>query len=218
MNNENDILSINFLDVTILNNNGTNNDKSLSTNNQVNNFQNKERDSENIKNNINKNIYRYKFSILVTEQLFSFSKIHQYDDRSSFKDAWKEWIKENNDLIELEVRRLQNLDYERDILDKMFKSARYYFRKKNPCINEPKKRGTYLTIQKELLEDMDKHISLSLVNSKPSERFDDFCNQNQNILKEEIIRLMNGNNNIEEIKKKIKKTYKNRYFLYNNKK
>lgn len=221
MNNENATLSINILDVTIPNNNGTNHVESVSSNNQVDNFQDKERDTENIKNNINsnKNIYRYKFSILVTEQLFSFSKIHQYDDRSTFKDAWKEWIKENYDLVEIEIRRLQNLHYEGDILEKMFKSARYYFRKKNPCINEPKKRGTYLTIQKEILEVMDKHISLSLVNIKPSERFDDFCIQNQNILKEEIIRLMNANNNnAEEIKKKIKKTYKNRNFLYNNKK
>jgi hypothetical protein len=219
MNNENNILSINSLDVTILNYNGTNHDQSVSSNNSVDTPQNKEKYTEYNKNNINNNIYRYKFSNLVTEQLFSFSKIHQYDDRASFKDAWKEWIKENNDLVEIEVRRLQNLHYEGDIIDKMFKSARYYFRKKNPCIIEPKKRGTYLTIQKELLDAMDKHISTSLINTKPSERFDDFCIQSQNILKEEIIRLMNGNsNNAEEIKKKIKKTYKNRYFLYNNKK
>jgi len=219
MNNENNILSINSLDVTIFNHNGTNHDQPVSSNNPVDTPQDKEKYTEYHKNNIKNNIYRYKFSNLVTEQLFSFSKIHQYDDRASFKDAWKEWVKENNDFVEIEIRRLTNLEYEGDILDKMFKSARYYFRKKNTCINEPKKRGTYLSIQKEILDAMDKHISTSLVDTKPSDRFDNFCIQYQIILKEEIMRLMNEkSHDAEEIKKKIKKTYKNRYFLYNNKK
>jgi hypothetical protein len=100
----------------------------------------------------------------------------------------------------------------------MFKSARYYFRKKNTCIVEPKKRGTYLCIQKEILDAMDKHISNSF-DTKPSDKFNDFCIQSQSILKEEIIRLMKENkHDAEDIKKKIKKTYKNRYFLCNNKK
>lgn len=215
------------LPITIIHNcNGTNLDKSITHNNPMDILPIKDILSENNENNINNNtnkntninIYRYKFSNLFTEQLFSFSKIHQYDDRASFKDAWKEWIKENNDLVQIEIRRLTNLEYEGDILDKMFKSARYYFRKKNTCINEPKKRGTYLSIQKEILDAMDKHISNSLVDTKPSDRFNDFCIKYQNILKEEIMRLINEKRyDAEEIKKKIKKTYKNRYFLYNKK-
>ena len=235
MNNENiyNLPTINDINnsINIIHNcNGTNLDKSITSNNFMDISPIKEILSENMENNINNNtnninkntninIYRYKFSNLFTEQLFSFSKIHQYDDRASFKDAWKEWVKENNDFVEIEIRRLTNLEYEGDILDKMFKSARYYFRKKNTCINEPKKRGTYLSIQKEILDAMDKHISTSLVDTKPSDRFDNFCIQYQIILKEEIMRLMNEkSHDAEEIKKKIKKTYKNRYFLYNNKK
>ena len=77
------------------------------------------------------NIFRYKFCEDFTKPLYQFSKIHQYDHRKDFKEAWNIWIEENEDLVNKEVRRLTELDYKGDILDKMFKSARYYFRKKS---------------------------------------------------------------------------------------
>ena len=75
-------------------------------------------------------IYRYKFSNDFTEGLFTFAKIHQYDDRKTFKEAWTKWTEENDIIITNEIRRLKDNGYEGNILDKMFKSARYYFRKK----------------------------------------------------------------------------------------
>jgi hypothetical protein len=44
-------------------------------------------------------IYRYKFSDEFVEELYKFSKIHQYDDRDDFKEAWATWMKEQNELI-----------------------------------------------------------------------------------------------------------------------
>ena len=38
---------------------------------------------------VNINIYRYKFTTEFMNDLFIFSKIHQYDHRSDFKEAWK---------------------------------------------------------------------------------------------------------------------------------
>ena len=77
------------------------------------------------------NIYRYKFADDVCAELDRFSKVHQYDDRVTFKEAWTEWTNDSEDLISAEVRRLTNLGYEGDVVDKMYKSARYYYRKKS---------------------------------------------------------------------------------------
>ncbi len=172
-------------------------------------------DNEN-NDNINIGIYRYKFTNEFTNELFKFSKIHQYDDRKVFKEAWETWIDENSEIVNLEYRRLNELGYDGDIFDKMFKSARYYFRKKSTEKKEPTKRRIYVGSQKDLLEAMDEHISLNIKSGdfKPSDGFDEFCKENINLLKEEVNLLCRaGITDSNQIKEKIKKTYKNRYFL-----
>jgi hypothetical protein len=167
-------------------------------------------------NDINVNIFRYKFTENFTTELFRFSKIHQYDHRKDFKEAWNIWLEDNDDIVSDEVRRLTNLAYDGDILDKMFKSARYYFRKKGIEKNVPTERRNYVGVNKDLLDAMDQHIKTKINNKnyKPSEGFDEFCKSNINLLKEEVnILCRNGLTDSVEIKKKIKKTYKNRYFL-----
>lgn len=167
-------------------------------------------------NNISINIYRYKFTDDFTNEMYKFSKIHQYDHRKDFKEAWEIWLEDNDDIATGEVRRLTNLGYDGDILDKMYKSARYYFRKKSTEKKAPQKRRVYQSVQKDLLESMDEHIKshINEENYKPSEGFDRFCKENLDLLKEEVsILCKNGFTNSEEIKQKIKKTYKNRYFI-----
>ena len=166
---------------------------------------------------INVNIYRFKFTDEFTNQLYNFSKIHQYDHRKDFKEAWNKWLEEQELIVGIEVRRLTNLGYDGNILDKMFKSARYYFRKKSVQKKEPIKRRVYQGAQKELLEAMDKHITshINEENYKPSEGFDTFCKEYLDLIKEEVNHLCkNGFTDSNEIKNKIKKTYKNRYFLF----
>lgn len=168
-------------------------------------------------NNININIYRYKFTDDFTCELFKFSKVHQYDHRKDFKEAWNIWTEENDNIVSEEVRRLTNLGYHGDILDKMFKSARYYFRKKSTVKKIPNDRRKYVGVQKDLLESMDEHIKIKLNDTdyKPSDGFDEFCKNNIELLKEEInILCRNGFTDPVEIKKKIKKTYKNRYYMF----
>ena len=166
------------------------------------------------------NIFRYKFSNEFMDELSRFSKIHQYDDRKIFKEKWNNWIEEYNVLIESEKKRLTELKYNGDVLDKMFKSARYYFRKKNIEKKEPVKRKNYVSMQKEFIDLIDNHIEINIKNKnyKPSSGFDDFCIINTKIIKEEVQKLYDSgfSDNIE-IKNKIKKTYKNRYFILVNK-
>ena len=158
------------------------------------------------------NIYRYKFSEEVAEELDRFSKVHQYDDRVTFKEAWTEWTNDNEDLISAEVRRLTNLGYEGDAVDKMYKSARDYYRKKSTVKKTPAVRRNYVSVQKELLEAMDEYILQN--NSKPAVGFVDFCRAHMELLKAEIdILRTHGITERQEIQNKIKKTYKNRYFM-----
>ena len=162
-------------------------------------------------------IYRYEFSRELMDQLYNFSKIHQYDDRIIFKDAWEIWVLNNSDIIDNESEKMKNDGYTCiDINKKMYISARYYFRKKIISIN-PIQRRIYVTVQKTLIKSIDKHILYNinnLIELKPSDGFVDFCNNNKNILKEEISYLFQqGITDLKYIQNKIKKTYKNRYFL-----
>lgn len=175
---------------------------------------------ENFIHTKNLNIYRYKFTDEIIIEIHDFAKIHQFDERKDFKDAWNNWIIENDSLISTEVQRLIELGYEGDVIDKMYKSARYYFRKKTTEKKEPNKRRNYIGLQKELLESMDNHIKNNIKNEdyKPSIGFDNFCKENLNLLKIEINKLIHFNiTDTQEIKNKIKKTYKNRYFMVINK-
>lgn len=166
------------------------------------------------------NIFRYKFTESFMNDLYVFSKVHQYDNRGDFKEAWNIWTEENIEIISKEVKRLEELCYQGDILDKMFKSARYYFRKKSTEKKAPRERCEYVGVNRELLNKIDEHIKINISNDdyKPSDAFDSFCKENMDLLKEEIKRLYNiGINNHIIIKNKIKKTYKNRYFIIINK-
>jgi len=176
---------------------------------------NKSIEENTIKRSQHVSIYRYKFTNEFMNELYNFSKIHQYDHRKDFKESWKTWIDEKSLVISKEVERLTELGYSGDILEKMFTSARYYFRKKGTEKTEPKQRCSYIGVQKELLQAMDFHINENRSKEfKPSNGFENFCKDNIPLLKQEIDRLVSCNiKNVEDIRKKIKKTYKNRYFV-----
>lgn len=161
-------------------------------------------------------IFRFKFTEEFMKELYQFSKIHQYDHRKDFKEAWILWLDENMDLVRTEIERLIQLGYEGDIIDKMFKSARYYFRKKSTAKVVPKQRRQYISINHNVLEAMDEHIKKNRKDSdyQPKNGFISFCKDNEIILKECIKTMMDNNvNDVELIENKLKKTYKNRYFM-----
>ena len=164
------------------------------------------------------NIYRYKFTQEIMDEIYQFAKIHQYDERKDFKEAWEIWMETQTELVNSEVIRLTELNYQGDIIDKMFKSARYYFRKKGTVKKEPAQRSSYVAINKDLLDAMDQHIVTNITKKdyKPSDGFVDFCNANVPLLKEEVSRLFEEEGiqkDAKIVEKKIKKTYKNRYFI-----
>lgn len=167
--------------------------------------------------NANKStIFRFKFSDDFISELSQFAKIHQYDDRHAFKEAWNNWVEENQDLVDTESRNLINNGYDGDVLDKMFKSARYYFRKKSTEKKDPVVRRTYINVDKQLLDAMDEHIMENIDDDdyQPKSGFTDFCNSNIELLKKVVNEIcQSGIKDAREIEDKIKKTYKNRYFV-----
>ena len=126
--------------------------------------------------------YRHEFSKEFMAELSRFSKVHQYDDRQTYKSEWQKWTSQDDiaEAMEVERRRLQENGYTGDIDDKMFKAGRYYFRKKSSTVvtqtittvtttddnniaTDPPspaaaQRRTYITKSKKCIRLMDEHI------------------------------------------------------------
>ena len=179
--------------------------------------------------NKRKLVFRFNLSDKMVDALLQFSKTHQFDDRHSYAGAWNEW-KNNTDISKIindEIQRLQSLDYKgsaESIESKIFKSGRYYFRNKSFVKANPKPRGKYTSVSKELICAMDEHIARGINNNNnndgqfpsPAELFNEFCKSCVDILKMEIDRLIDLEPFSEDpslIISKIKKTYKNRAFI-----
>jgi len=170
--------------------------------------------------------YRFVFSTDFTNELAVFAKVHQHDHRKDFKEAWTKWTTDEDiePLINDEVKRLRTLGFDGDPLEKMFKSARYYYRNKNNNDNDKdeKQRKPYESIPKSIQEKMDKHIYSQINNNanegiskiSPSESFDNYLNQYKTDIVNE---LKNENTTVtkedcQDIIKKYKKSYKNRFY------
>lgn len=161
-------------------------------------------------------VYRHKFSTDVVKSLFEFSKLHQYENKKIYKESWETWVKDNEELISLESRKLLSNDYSGDVIDKMYKSARYYFRHKSTAKVEPVKRRKYTACSRDFIDHMDNFISTNYKennNFKPSDRYEYYVTQNKELFNKEKDRIKNEDKLEESIVlDKIKKLFKNRYF------
>lgn len=164
-------------------------------------------------------IYRFKFTPDFTHLLTEFSKLHQYDDRHAFREAWEDWMNEYNQEIAAESRYLSNLGYQGNIPDKMYKSSRYYFRTKPTVKVNPKKRRNYVSMDHDILDNMDNHITNAMNKNEfcPASGYNNFCLTYTGVVVTEVERLLSEGLDCEEIKFKLKKTYKNRYFQISHK-
>lgn len=158
-------------------------------------------------------IFRHDFGEKFMEKLEQFAIIHKYDDRKDFKDAWNKWTEQDSiqSLIHEEINQLQNSGYKGDVLDKMFKSARYYYRKKEEKVEE-KPRKKYVSLSPHFLEQIDKYImNVGPVNLSPANLYEEFCKTHKTLISEQITQLVDLSR--EEICIKLKKTFKNRIYV-----
>ena len=147
--------------------------------------------------NNNIKTYRHEFSKEFMADVSRFSKVHQYDDRHTYKSEWAKWAQQDNiaQAMDMEKRRLEENGYKGDIEDKMFKAGRYYFRKKTatpvtpstpvtpaphsaPDLPTSQSRRPYITMSKVCIKLMDEHIrnASTALNTefKPSSCYSDF--------------------------------------------
>ena len=158
-------------------------------------------------------IYRYKFSNGFLPNFLDFARIHRHDEPTDFKEQWDLWTKNNKEIIDREKNYLNSMGYEGDVLKKMYKSARYYFKNKSLEKVKPKKRRQYIGLDRDFLDIIDEHLN-EIGSSKPSDALSNFLKkpEYQNIIRQEIRRLKNHNLDVDEIHHKLKKTYKNRHY------
>ena len=177
-----------------------------------------------------KKVFRYNLDENIMTIVTQFAKIHRHDDRHTYKEHWTQWVNDNIESIEREIRRLAELGYTGDVLDKMFKAGRYYFREKTAVATTPAVaagagagpaavavRRHYIVMQQEIIQLMDNHLKniIKIQDFKPATAYVHFCENNLASLQTEVIRLkqQNANFTAETLATKIKKTYKNRYFI-----
>ena len=186
-------------------------------------------------NGNNSKIFRYKLSDAILSSITQFAKIHQLDDRHVYKESWGIWLNENKESIDCETERLVVAGYNGSVVDKMYIAGRYYFREKVKIKktkgesvvaaaaavstkNEKKQKRGYIVMGKAIIESMDKHLLTSMKQKgfKPALAYKNFCEQHIELLRIEIRRLVNEEKHIftdKDMNLKIKKTYKNRYFM-----
>ena len=167
--------------------------------------------------------FRFKFSEEIMSEISEFARVHRYDTKDDFKDAWTQWTSDNMRLISAEQERLTAMGFNGDMNKKMYVSARYYFKNKSDVDEAPKKRRKYVTIDKSFIRLIDTYINTSIQNGdestyKPANCFQDFIKENEEQTTI-LVRKLATDDNLDntDIINKIKKTFKNRYFVLTNK-
>ena len=166
----------------------------------------------------NTSVFRYNFNDNIVDAVTEFAKTHEHDCAADYKEAWVLWCGDNEEIIRIETGRLTGIGYGGDVLDKMYKAGRYYFRTKKTAKTVPKTRRNYISVDGALISKMDKHIDENIkdYDFSPARGFDLFEKAEQKAIEDEILRLndetKHENVNVE-MSQKIKKTYKNRYFI-----
>jgi len=172
-------------------------------------------------------VLRFEFSDALTDHLAAFAQMHQYDDRKTYKEAWAKWMANDEiaTLFNADAARLKCLGYNGDVADKLYKSGRYYFRGKKGQENkrqdsangenDASRSRKYIMLGRELLAAMDEHIERGLRHNDytPAKGFAEFCQLGVASYHIEVARLSEVMSSGEDVSDKLKKTYKNRYFM-----
>lgn len=200
-------------------------------------------ESDNVKKLVDKimvKTHRFTFSPALMEHISVFAIKHQCNDRSTFKLAWEKWIKRDDIsvIIKDETAFLKNTGFKGDVMDKMFTSARYYFRKKvskKTADKEKNRRKKHEGLGAKILQQMDAHIlqkikksttlttsgggeSILSVYASPSASFENYCLEYKDQIVEQAKTEADPTTTISKsdmttVFNKFKKTYKNRFYI-----
>lgn len=138
-----------------------------------------------------------------------FAEIHRFDGRIDFKENFEIWSENKKDLIDNEKRRFELMGYKKDdLLDKIYKSIRYYYCKKiyksEKIVNDKDKdkdkdKRNYLKLDNSILYTINQFmINLDNFDQKSEDVYNIFLSKNPKY---------KNKSNIN----KIKKSFKNKY-------
>lgn len=165
-------------------------------------------------------IFRFKFSDEFLPHLVRFSTIHQYDEPKVFREAYDEFIDNNREIVNKEIETLHNNGYQGNVNDKMYRSARYYFKNRDNSVSDEdrlkdkKERRKYIPRDAEFIKVINIHATKMVHEKvKPATSFTNFTTSNNEAYENEYQRVFSILEDKKETIAKIKKTYKNRYFI-----
>lgn len=186
-----------------------------------------------IRENVRENVKTYRFKIVnseLYEEMIQFANNNKFLNRTDLKEQYEKWIELPNiyNMIteeeELLKRRQYNLE-KTNITQKIFKSIKYYHIKNiingmkldaDTKKSNKKKRTKDICFSKELLTSV-KNILTENISKKPSECFELFVTTQEKTLSEEKQRNPSFNDDIAVFDTKLKKMFKNQYYMIHQK-
>ena len=165
--------------------------------------------------------FRYQLGDEILASLRPFAERHALTTSAEFKSHWDLWCTMNATLIDTEAARLKDQGYNGDTHGKLYRATRYYFKNSPPSLEQSRRsnRCVYITLAPQLLQAMDEHLRtfVSSDSAKPAALYQHFLATRTDLvplLTTEIQRMLvqGGFDNARALAK-VKKTYKNRYFL-----
>jgi len=159
-----------------------------------------------------------KYNYQLSKYIINFIKtdfIDKNDDNDDFDKLWNKWLHvEGVDRVfKLEKERLNMSGWEGDIHIKVYKSIKYYQIKKSKKKCTKKKRRNYIHISTDMKKQMYEFIDNTKI-KKPSNAYMEFLNTYKTSYDNETKQLKEHLHE-KEIAIKIKKTFKNRFYIKN---
>lgn len=170
--------------------------------------------------------YRHDFSEECKMHLAEFAETNHELSRKEYVESWRQWVKTYQNLVQNECDELKKGGFEGDALDKMFKSVRYYHRKKSCKPKQPSQlpqTRTYIRLPLPLQTCMDEHIRTFITNQARDntpelkithmQAFSDFIQTRSTIILNELVEIKKREGSLEEtMGQKIQKRYRDKFY------
>lgn len=179
--------------------------------------------------------YRFDFTENAKRMLVDFANRNKNAKRKEFLEAWVKWSSEEEIKGKLDQERvwMESQGFTGDVLDKMFKSVRYYH-KKRPIssdeeeVKEVPRGGHNNRFSREFLSEMDDYIQKQIENIKNLHKekdkwvntlsqavaYSEYCIANQKSILAEFVLIKTKRGEVtNKMVETLKKTYKNRFYL-----
>ena len=141
-------------------------------------------------------VFRFKNDPTIIALIERFSTIHADDALEDFNDAWDDFMRHSDEIIQRERVRLEAIGYSGNLQQKLYVSARYYYRNKNK-VGDAKdsgdakdgggakdsgdayeKKRSYKKVQSNVLVTIDEFLTREASGVKPSVAWEQFCSEN----------------------------------------